>query len=158
MSLKAEKLQENDITKITFSGSIDEDSSQVLNELLKEKSQKITFSFEHIEYINSLGIRSWINFMKAFEKARNIAFEKCTFDLILQINTYPQFLGDAKVASFFCDFICPECNFETSQLFKSEDGLETILKKTKELKCEKCGNDMELDEFEETCFEFLKRT
>ena len=88
MSLKVDKAQEGQSTVFSFSGSIDEDSAQVLNELLQEKSQDIILSFEHIEYINSLGIRSWINFMKAFEKARNISFEKCTFDLILQINTY----------------------------------------------------------------------
>jgi hypothetical protein len=149
--------EEQEFKKITLDGPIDEYSGTILTELHSKISEvkKVIFNLEGISYVNSLGIRSWINFMRGFEEGRTIIFRKCAPDIIIQINMIPRFAGSARIESFWAHYICPECDHEQSQMFKTESGSEEILKQSSQILCEKCSKVTELEAEEDAFFEFL---
>ena len=88
----------------------------------------------------------------AAEGGRDIIFKECTPDVIMQVNMIPSFAGNAKIESFYCNYICETC-----------DNTETVLLEVEKLPknelptsygCE-CGAEMVTEELEDEYFAFL---
>ena len=155
-TLKYETKKTEVATEIVFNGAITERSDEVFEEIAKIEDKEIIFNFEGIEYINSLGIRQWISFLKDFESNHSITFEKCTVDIVMQINLHSRFVGNSKINSFLCDFSCPSCEHELSKLFFPKDGYDKLLTTLAEQDCPSCQTTLIPDVPEETYLSFLR--
>ena len=160
MSLTYEIEKKADCDRVIFNGPLDESSGGPLRELLHRGGPKVIFNFAKIEYINSLGARNWMNFLRSFSEVvpnRQIVFEECTFDIISQVNMYPGFRGNADITSFTCEFFCEACNAEDRELFTAREDVEELAKEITSRKCRKCGSTLELEEPIESILYFLNK-
>lgn len=155
LNYKVEK--QKDVTSIFLKGPIDENASEVLNRLQADigRDKICEFNFRDIDYINSLGLRSWVNFFRVFQDGKSITFTECTPDIIMQINMVSCFSSSAKISSFYVSFNCMSCNKETVHLLENISQKEEALEQSKKMSCEKCGAPLELEVAEENYFEFL---
>lgn len=148
---------QDDTTVVKFTGPINEEAGGPLNNLQNEASsgKMVVFDMEGIEYVNSLGIRTWINFLRTFGEGRSLEMRNCPPDVIVQINMIPKFAGTAKITSFKGFYICPECDHEQTEHFDCSVGTDAILEQNSTIKCQKCGAATEMESDEDIYFEFL---
>ncbi len=153
INIRIEQNQGSD--KIHYAGPINEDAEVHLGSLLKGSAKKCTFNFKDVEYINSCGVRAWINFMRDFSKEREVSFEECTPEVVMQINMIPSFKGSAKVDSVFGSFACEKCGEKKSVLFENGKNLPTPdHMEVEKIKCPKCSSEMMMEELEDEYFAF----
>lgn len=150
--------QKNDCDYVEYTGPINAESEVYLDQLIPKLGKKICFNFKQVESVNSCGVRSWINFMRELEKDdREIVFEECTSEIIMQINMIPNFMGTARIKSLYGSFVCDECGFEKVVLFKSGENLpKPPVDELPPVDCPQCSSLMELEELEEEYFAFLE--
>ncbi|NRA66414.1 MAG: hypothetical protein HRU19_18145 [Pseudobacteriovorax sp.] len=143
---------------VEYVGPIDAESEVHLEQLIPKLGEKINFNFKHVESVNSCGVRSWINFMRELEKSdKAITFSECTSEIVMQINMIPSFKGNAEIASVYGDYVCDECGFEKTILFRRGENLpKGIDSELPKIDCEQCKSEMELEELEEEYFAFLE--
>lgn len=150
-------VQQDDGKNVSLVGVINEDSEISFKNLFSElkEAKKIIFNFSQVKSINSLGVRTWVSFLRSLEEGKKILFTECTTDIIMQINMIPSFLGKASVSSFYVNYICEVCNKEEKKLFETA----TLAPKTYPT-APKCENDdcaMQTEELEDEYFVFLMR-
>ncbi|MBF0443233.1 MAG: hypothetical protein HQK54_15095 [Oligoflexales bacterium] len=141
---------------IKYMGPINEEAEVHLSKLLPNLGKNVVFNLGGVQSINSCGVRGWINFMRDAQKGRNIIFEECTSECVLQMNMIPSFRGNAKIKSVYATYSCESCTYQTSVLFV--DGRNLPTSQDFELEpviCPKCGEGMEMLEIEEEFFSFL---
>lgn len=145
--------------KIDYVGPINEEAEVHLSTILSKNTvgSKCIINFQQVEFVNSCGVRAWVNFMREFEKNREIIFEKCIPEIVIQINMIPSFKGNAKIKSVFGPYTCPSCGHKQLQLLEDGVDFNTVEKSItlREVKCEKCNTISELDELEDEFFGFL---
>ena len=140
---------------VFFEGPIDENCGEALNGLHGQVGNKVVLNFRKLEYVNSLGIRNWINFLINFEEGRDVTFDDCPSDVIMQINMVPKFVGSCKVKSFFGNFSCESCGHEMEVNFSADESQDDLIEKSSNIQCEKCQAIMEFEEDADSYFEFL---
>lgn len=155
MDIAIQITEEGDWTKVTYIGPINEESEVHLSQLLSRLGKRCLFNFKQVEYVNSCGVRGWINFMREAEKGRDVVFEECTSEIVMQINMIPSFRGSAKVKSVYASYVCDNCQHHDQVLFEKgknlpADGDVVLDPRT----CTKCGTDMEMEELEDEFFAF----
>ena len=148
---------------LTLAGVIDERSEFPVIDASKYKN--IDFDLKLLEYINSIGIRDWVNWIEPLSKKCQISMRNCPKRLVQQFNLVNGFLPKGThVFSLYVPYFCEKCNFEKSFLFrvgsevKLEAGkvsLNVDIKKFKDCKVTDC--ELEIDGSEEKYFQFLKR-
>jgi len=143
--------------KIAFIGKINEDSEMVFKTIISSlpPSQKIIFNFSQVTSINSLGVRSWITFLRSLNDTLEIIFQECTPDVIMQINMIPSFLGKGTVESFYVNYICDTCDKETRELIKTADLKPKTFPNPPRCTNENC--DIQTEELANEYFAFLMR-
>ena len=142
-------------TVVYLKGPIDENAGQVLGDLHSKVTKSIVFNFKEVAYINSLGIRSWVNFLRHIQEGREIFFEECTSDVVMQMNMMAMFKGAAKVRSFYGDYTCESCGHEQTVRFETQPKRDLQKELTKQ-PCGKCGSNLSLDEDDENYLIFLE--
>ncbi|MBS1118284.1 MAG: hypothetical protein H6Q90_512 [Deltaproteobacteria bacterium] len=102
-----------------------------------------------IERINSLGVRSWIHFVRDCELAGlELSFERCSPVMIQQLSMISNFMGTrSRVKSLFVPYLCPMCNAEQLSLLEVAPNGPLMVPPT--IPCPKCRATMHLDELEE---------
>ena len=158
MSISVNLSEKDGWDLVEYHGPIDAEAEIYLDQLHEKLGNKIRFNFKNINFVNSCGVRSWINFMRELEKTpREIEFENCTSEIVMQINMIPSFKGKAKIKSVFGTYICDECGHEKTMLFEEGKDLPSSgnLDNLPEVSCENCSSEMELEEMEEEYFAFL---
>lgn len=142
---------------VSLMGLINEDAEltfqQIKSEIKEEK--KVVFNFSQIKSINSLGVRTWVSFLRSVEENREIVFAECTSDVIMQINMIPSFLGKGKVESFFVNYVCEICSKEEKKLVLTKDLPAHSIPAVPVCSAEDCG--LQSEELEEEYFVFLTR-
>lgn len=126
------------------------------------KDQPIVLDLDKVEMINSLGIRSWVRWMKGLT-ANLIILKNIPVNIVHQINMIAGFLPEkAKIESFYAPFYCDSCkgNFDVL-LQRSRDfspktaDKEASINVDSERECELCGEEAELDAAEAKYFAFV---
>jgi len=141
---------------LLYSGPINEDSEVHLAPILGQLGANVVINFRKVEYVNSCGVRAWINFLREVEKGRKIIFEECTPEIVSQINMIPNFRGKAQIKSVYASYACDKCDTRKWVLFEegknlpksSGDGVAAP-------KCEKCQSEMEMEELEDEFFAWV---
>ncbi len=95
--------------------------------------------------------------MRELQKTpRQLVFQECTGDVVMQMNMIPSFKGSASIQSVYGAYICDACGHEETQLFEAGKTLpETNETELPPKPCPDCGAMMELAEVEEEYFAFL---
>lgn len=146
---------------ILFKGVVDEYAD--FSKLDVSGDSRLVFDLGGVRLINSLGIRSWTNWLKSLGR-RAIVFRRCSKPIVDQMNILEGFVPLlAIVESFFVPYHCGNCDNVSQLLFKSgveftpgtADQPERVSAPEKVI-CEKCRGPMELDVIEPRYFRFLK--
>lgn len=149
-NLKVDVKAENGVTIIGLNGRIDEDAD--LSAILAHKEENLLINFNHVEMINSCGIREWINMLA--ELTGKITYSHCPQAVIEQINMVHGFIKPGiDVESFYAPY------YE-----ESSDDVKMMLIKTSDVKDNKApvlkndnGEELEFDAIEAQYFQFIKQ-
>jgi hypothetical protein len=155
MEITLQIMKKDGFDYVAYVGPINEESEVHLAPLLQSIGSVCVFNFERVDFVNSCGVRSWINFMREFSKDRKIQFERCTPEIVMQMNMIPSFKGNAVIGSVFGSYTCVKCSSHKSALFQAGKNLPASVDiNLAPVNCDKCGSAMEFDELEEEYFAF----
>lgn len=155
---------DNNNYELTLSGYLEE-SSELPKSLPLDNAQALYIDFEELKFINSGGIKTWVNFanyLEAFDDT-TIVYKNCHRVMIDQINLISGLLpNNASVLSLYIPIYCTKCekSYEVFQLtHQIEDNFKDILNRAKPAKCNSSNvcEDLEVDIFPELYFKFLNK-
>ena len=156
MEIAIQVSQKDGADHVTYVGPINEESEVHLQRLLETLGSNVVVNFNQVEYVNSCGVRAWINFMRDLENGRQVTFEECTPEIVMQMNMIPSFKGKAAIKSVYGSYTCDACSKATTVLFEKGKNLpESEDFELPEPNCSHCGEaGLELDELEDEFFAF----
>ena len=99
--------------------------------------------------INSFGVRTWVNFLDSICRTfTEVCIRRLPPVLVCQASMIPNFLGCARVESFFTPWCCRECGHETLKLQAFADHIpETGF-------CPECAGETEFDDIRDSYLAF----
>lgn len=154
MSFAINKKTEGANLVLEIQGNIDEDANFAAPDLGASKS--VVLDLDKVSAINSVGIREWIKWVKAFPAGVQLAVRKCPKIIVDQINMVAGFLPPGtKVQSFYVPYYADSSGNEKMVLF--EEGKEykgSEIFAPAEVK-DDGGELMEMDVIEAKYFKFL---
>lgn len=139
---------------LQISGAIDEDFAKP--DLPQKTFSKVIFDLDKVDFINSLGIRNWVQWIREVEgtyKDTQFFFQNCPVCIVNQLNMLKGFLpSQSKVTSLYVPFFCEECESSEEPLLvlggdiRVSGSSENFSITLPEVKCN-CGaeNPMEVD-------------
>ncbi len=145
--------------RLVLGGRIDERSR--LTDLAGAiASGPLTIDLSDVCYINSLGVRDWVTFLRRLAHQQvTITLERCAEVMVLQMNMIVDARGDARIASFFAPFACDACGWEGASLVVT-DQVQALIAAghTPEDDCPDCGARARFADFVDRYFLFLNAT
>ncbi|HYX37498.1 MAG TPA: hypothetical protein VE954_30715 [Oligoflexus sp.] len=148
--------QQDQQTRLILAGPIDDLAGPVLRATLPQIKKQVLINFSAVEYFNSLGIRTWVNFLRVLRDGREVAYEHCPMDFLQQINMMPALSQGVEIQSFQADFACKSCGLEKTMGFTCRVSKEALLEELGRQICERCGSSLSLQDDAETLLLFLK--
>jgi hypothetical protein len=140
-------------TVIEFVGQIDEDTD--FTSLRSSLGGSVEFDLGGISRINSGGVRSWVNLVRALDVS-HLVFARCSPAFVAQLNMIVNFRGPATIRSFFAPYVCPACDAQEDKLLDAQaDFPDRRLDRAPPFPCPACGGAMELDALPERYLSFL---
>lgn len=140
---------------VFFTGEIDETSGQSLKTIAAEIGSKVQLDTGEVRRINSLGVRSWIEFMKTLA-GREVTFRRCAPVMVEQLNTVAGFRGKARVESVLAPYLCETCyGVFSEELVVGRDIHPSNPTKVPERQCAKCKKPMVFDDLPERYLQFM---
>ena len=150
-----EKTDTDDVTTLKLSGSIDEDSH--IEEIYKGAKKTIVINLKKINMINSVGIREWVNAIEV-ENDKDITLVEVATSVVAQINMISNFIGRAKIQSFYAPYYCQDCSEEHDFLLDLDKDFPDKNRPVAPLfKCPTCQADLDFDDVEAKYFYFVTR-
>src|SRR2546430_1170150 len=102
---------QNGEARVVLSGAITENSD--FSKVLAQTPPKVTIDLEHVDRINSCGVREWINFVNDLGKGgKRFALDRCSPAIVNQLNLISNFRGGGEVRSVLAPYFCSKCNRE----------------------------------------------
>ena len=145
-------------TMIKMTGPIDEQAQFPEN---LQGNGLVTIDMNGVTYINSIGIKMWIQWITPVAVQHSIEFTRCPKAIIQQMNMVKNFFPiGARVKSFQIPLFCDACENESSLMIDVASGVQIQgedVKVTASLpNCENCGSDeVEMDVIAKKYFRFL---
>lgn len=154
MSFTIAKRPEGTNLVLEVQGNIDEDANFTPPDL--GSATAVTLDLEKVSAINSVGIREWIKWVKAFPATVQLSVRKCPKIIVDQINMVAGFLPPGtKIESFFVPYYADSSGSEKMVLFENgkefKDGQVNPPEEVKD----DSGEVMEMDVIEAKYFKFL---
>lgn len=120
----------------------------------------IGFNMNGVRYLNSTGIRRWVEFIDSLPPDTSYSFVRCSVAFVTQLGMVSRALGRGKVVSFLAPYRCDTCDRETEQLLQTASLAIPVgknLPNPPAFDCTQCGGPLELDEMPERFFAFMQR-
>ncbi|MCB0365164.1 MAG: hypothetical protein H6624_18880 [Bdellovibrionaceae bacterium] len=160
--LQIDQSKSGDQLLLTFRGDINENADFSGVELSGAK--EIVLDMAQIRLLNSVGLRSWLLWIKTFAGDRSLVFINCPRHVVDQMNILDGFLPlSARVESFFVPYFCEHCEKTDSVLaVRGKDYMEATANAKEgvtlpdEKTCPHCNQQMEMDVLKDRYFSFLK--
>lgn len=160
-SAKVDVKKEGDILKVAVSGYIGENAG--LFDLNFTGVKAIAVDMGGVNYINSVGVKNWINWTGRFPKQLKVEFHSCPSLIVNQVNMVAGFLpNEGTVESLSAPYVCNKCNREETVPLKRGVHFQYATEsapykfESPPVSCPKCKEPMELDAVEAKFFNFLK--
>jgi len=142
--------------RVTMAGRIDDSCS--LGELAaKVPAGGVTIDTAGVTFINSIGMREWMRFVRAVRERGPITLERVADVLILQLNMFSELAASVTVTSFHAQYACAACGAEATPLVDAvtnAQGLRALI--APKLPCPECGSPMDLADFPERYLSIFK--
>jgi anti-anti-sigma regulatory factor len=139
-------------THVVLTGAISEYAplDPLLSELAGPSNPStVTIDLAGVSSINSIGVRNWLELMRALE-TRGVALvlERCSVPIVHQLSMIAGFEGVGTVRSVFAPYYCAACNRAEDRLLSLEgEGVaERLLEPGA---CPACGGPQEFDDLPE---------
>lgn len=151
-SLRSRVEERDGTTWVALVGNLDESANLAP---LVAMAGPLVVDLGEMGRINSIGVRTWMNFVKAREKAgAPLAIERCSPMMVGQITMITRFMGaQPHVKSLLVPYFCKKCQREHAEVLAAVPGARV----SPTISCTGCGGQMELDEFAQTYDEALRR-
>lgn len=123
-------------------------------------SLNLAFDMGGVRYLNSTGIRRWVEFLERLDTEAEYSFVRCSVAFVTQLGLVARAIGRGKVISFMAPYYCEMCDRETTQLLKTS-ALATssdAVPSAPAFDCPHCGGPLEFDELPERFFAFLSKS
>lgn len=158
-----------DVTFVKLSGVVDEDNA------LDRATRRITaptvvIDLAEVQRINSCGVRDWVNWLGELDElGKQVILTRLSPCIVTQLNLVNNFIGRARVRSFFAPYYCPGCDVEALCLLQVSDfaGQSTPTAprpadpRSPSVRCQKSPPkspcELGFDDLEESYFAFLPR-
>lgn len=141
-------------TKLTK--HIDENSKfdNILSPINEGTVKELTLDCSKLQYMNSAGIRSFIDFVEyVTKKGCSVIYTQCSTILVSQFNMVKGFFpANTSVESFYCPYFNPATDEEKQILVFSKDVKGNEAPEV----TDSDGNELEFDGFKEKYFQFLQ--
>lgn len=126
--------------------------------------REVVLDLSGIKMLNSVGLRSWLLWIKTFAQKTGLVFVNCPRHVVDQMNILDGFLPThARVDSFFVPYFCESCDATESILARrGQDFMEGTADTREgvtlpdERPCPHCQKPMEMDVLRDRYFSFLK--
>lgn len=133
--------------QLTLVGSITETSE--LSVVGLPRGRRIELDVGELSSINSMGIRTWTNFLAALTAiSEQVVIRRLPPNMVAQAGMVKNFLDGAIVESFFAPYCCEECGNEALELLPSYADLP------RSCPCPQCGDHMLFDDLRESYLAF----
>lgn len=159
---KVTSAKDGDTLKVSVSGYVGENAG--LFDLNFSGVKKVVVDLAGVNYINSVGVKNWINWTGRFPKELRVEFANCPALIINQVNMVAGFLpANGWVESLYAPFVCEDCNREETSLlmrgrhFDYAQAGVSYKVSPPEVPCGKCKKPMQMDVIELKFFNFLKK-
>lgn len=156
MAFALNKKSEGAKLTVEVTGNVDEDAN--FQPVDVGSATSVALDLNGVTAINSVGIREWIKWIKAFPPTVQLSVHRCPKIIVDQINMVSGFLPPAtRIESFFVPYYADATGSEKMILFTNgkeyKDG--GVLDFPAEVK-DDAGELMEMDVIEAKYFKFLK--
>jgi CheY-like chemotaxis protein len=148
-----EIVDDTEKTRVVLKGDITEATN--FKSLLPAMVGRVDFDLSQIKYMNSLGVREWVTFLRS-AAIRGYEFHACSVPFVLQAGTVNGMLGKGTVASFFAPYVCEDCDHQEDRLLQSAAILAAEGNEPPSFTCQECGGKMTLDELPDRYLAFLR--
>ena len=161
-SLKIEQSKNGDQLHLVFRGDINENAD--FSDVSLVGAKEIVLDMAQIRLLNSVGLRSWLLWIKSFAGDSSLVFINCPRHVVDQMNILDGFLPlTARVESFLVPYYCEHCEKTDSVLaVRGKDYMEATADAKEgvtlpdEKPCPHCNQQMEMDVLKDRYFSFLK--
>jgi hypothetical protein len=142
--------------RLVLAGRIDE-RAHIAELAATVDDQTLTIDLAGVTYINSLGVRDWVSFLRTLaSRDTQLTLDRCAEVMVLQMNMIVDARGSARVASFFAPFACDACGWEGVQLVTTADVQPMVLAgRAPETECPDCRQQARFADFVDRYFLFL---
>jgi len=123
------------------------------------ESLHITFDMGGVRYLNSTGIRRWVEFLERIDADASYSFVRCSVAFTTQIGLVSRATGRGSVVSFMAPYYCEMCDREAQQLLQTRALAVSDAQPVPaapEFDCPQCGGPLQFDEMPERFFAFMR--
>ncbi len=142
-----------DADVVTLAGVIDEAAD--LTPLAVLGARPLEVDQRGIQRINSSGVRTWIDFVRALPAATPLRFVRCPPAILDQCNMVIGFLGHGRLESFYAPLLCRECDEQVEQLYTTA-AVKAGAGALPPTPCPRCRRPMAIDDLEEQYLSFVR--
>ena len=155
---------ENSVMEVTFHAGLDE-HFKFPDSVSLDGIKEAIFDFDKVHFINSMGIKKWIVFLKQFEDRPEIkvVLKNCRRIIVDQINLIAGFVPEnGQVESVYVPIYCDQCGESFDVPKKTQflkDEIDSLIYYLNEFDCEHfpgCKKFFELDIQEAQFLRFLE--
>lgn len=142
--------------RVTMVGRIDDTCA--LSELVAQiPSGGIAIDTSGVTFINSIGMREWMRFVRAVRERGPITLERVADVLMTQLNMFSEMAASVTVTSFHAQYACPACGAEATPLVDAVANVSSLRALVApNLPCPECGAAMDLADFPERYLTIFK--
>ncbi len=141
--------------RVVLRGRIDD--SSLLGDLAGQvPAGDVAIDTEGVTFVNSIGMREWMRFVRALKARGRLTFERVADVLMTQMNMLPEFDG-STVTSFHAQYVCESCGAEPAPLVDAVAHAQDLRSmRAPKLPCPECGKPMDLADFPERYLSLFK--
>jgi CheY-like chemotaxis protein/anti-anti-sigma regulatory factor len=152
-----EVVDKGDVLQVILRGDITEKTDfETLRSQLGVRN--LVFDMSGVRYMNSTGIRKWVDFLAELDADTGYSFVRCSSGFVMQLSLVERAAGRGQVISFMAPYRCESCDRESEHLIKTADlraGGRMPVSEAPRFDCAVCGEPLELDELPERFFAFM---
>jgi len=112
----------------------------------------LTINLYELSFINSLGIRDWVNWIQAQKAEKGIVLIRCSPPFVRQIGILHTFIPEGVTVESICvPYYCSPCEREERRVITIGEQLDSL---PDDIQCVLCKDPMEMDVLKNTYFKF----
>lgn len=146
-------IEEHEYPRVVIKGDITEATS--FRDLLPVMVGRVDFDVSQVTYINSLGVREWVEFLRQ-APIQGYEFHACSIPFVIQASLVEDFVGRGTVTSFFAPYHCEDCDLQEERLLQSATILASDELAPPVFNCPNCDGTLEFDDIPRRYFAFLR--